>query len=435
MSYFSKMEQPCQHMLYWLDLLRERGGDTERFQEEVLRSIARWTRRIQSEVEQTEREPSEPSTLEETRKLRPRGPRRLDMALSDSRLEDKILGAWLGRAAGCTLGIPPEGLTRAAIRNACKASGEKYPLKDYWKLDPKMLDPEWNHYNSTPRKEFFKGRLGFAGSDDDLAYTLIGLLILEEYGPDFSSEDVGEAWKKYLTIACTAEEVALKNLREGIGVDRCGVKDNPFRDWIGADIRSDPWGYAAPGWLEKAAEFAHRDSWISHRSAGIHGAMLYSAAIAAAFVVDDPLEAIQLGLTEIPRGCRVAKTVKQTLGWCHKDRCWDRTMDRIEKQYARMNMAHTLNNLAITVAGLFHGEKNFEKTITLTVMGGVDTDCNAATAGSLLGAILGAKRLPKKWIAPLGNRVETYLKGKEHFRSNDVARRFRRIARQVLGEV
>ena len=30
--------------------------------------------------------------------------------------------------------------------------------------------------------------------DDDIAYTLLGLLIAEEYGPDFSTADVGTAW-------------------------------------------------------------------------------------------------------------------------------------------------------------------------------------------------------------------------------------------------
>ena len=96
-----------------------------------------------------------------------------------------------------------------------------------------------------------------------------------------------------------------------------------------------------------------------------------------------------------------------------------------------MSGVHALNNLEIAIAGLYYGKGDFEKTITLTVMGGRDTDCTAATAGSIMGAVLGFKRLPKKWIGPLGNRVETYLTGKRRWTSTAVARRFLRIARRV----
>jgi ADP-ribosylglycohydrolase len=66
-------------------------------------------------------------------------------------------------------------------------------------------------------------------------------------------------------------------------------------------------------------------------------------------------------------------------------------------------------------------------------MGGVDTDCTGATAGSILGAILGAKRLPKKWTAPFGDKVESYIKGKRWWRTSDIVRRFIRVAETVTG--
>ena len=40
--------------------------------------------------------------------------------------------------------------------------------------------------------------------DDDIAYTQLGLLILEECGRNFSTADVGRMWLKYLPMACTA---------------------------------------------------------------------------------------------------------------------------------------------------------------------------------------------------------------------------------------
>ena len=64
---------------------------------------------------------------------------------------------------------------------------------------------------------------------------------------------------------------------------------------------------------------------------------------------------------------------------------------------------HKINNAAIVVLGLLHGKINFEKSITLSVMCGWDTDCNGATACLILGVISGANKLLKKWKDPIYN--------------------------------
>jgi len=57
------------------------------------------------------------------------------------------------------------------------------------------------------------------------------------------------------------------------------------------------------------------------------------------------------------------------------------------------------------------------------VMGGLDTDCNGATAGSIIGAILGAEALPGKWIDPLDDRVKSIVTGFTDMRISDLAKR------------
>ncbi len=37
---------------------------------------------------------------------------------------------------------------------------------------------------------------------------------------DFTVEDVGEYWLEHLPLACTAEDVALKNLKKGIAAKK-----------------------------------------------------------------------------------------------------------------------------------------------------------------------------------------------------------------------
>jgi len=386
--------------------------------------------RLIKNAERLETEPGldqlEPDTLKDIRSARMRGPRTLDLDLDEERLYDKMLGALLGRGAGCILGIPVEGMSRARIEVWARKIGQNYPLDGYWKETPAH-----GHHYVEPIEHFLRGKITHIGSDDDLAYTILGLLILEECGLEFTTADVGRMWLKYLPMACTAEKVALDNLRAGVKPPRTAIKDNPYAEWIGADIRSDPWGYAAAGMPELAAELAYRDATLSHIKTGVYGAMFFSAAIAAAFVVDDPMECIRIGLTEIPKRSRLAQTIRQTVTWCRKDRNWAETHDRITRKFKGMNGVHTLNNAAVTVLGLYHGSGDFGKTICYTVMGGMDTDCTGATAGSLLGAMLGAKKLPARWVKPLGDTMTTYLKGKKRFRTSGFARRFTKAALDV----
>ena len=51
---------------------------------------------------------------------------------------------------------------------------------------------------------------------------------------------MGEARLKYLYYACTAERMTLRNLKAGVPAAQAAEIDNPFTEWVGADIRSDP---------------------------------------------------------------------------------------------------------------------------------------------------------------------------------------------------
>jgi ADP-ribosylglycohydrolase len=425
-SYFPKLDEAYSTFKAWLDLRKEQGADISGFENQVRATLSGLSERLEAMQPPFTDRYIEPVSLEEIRASRPEGPRVLPYSLTDEQLYDKMLGAWLGRGAGCTLGIPVEGWSRARIKEWAGILGQSYPLSEYWKEVPRR----GMHY-SDPIESFLKGNINRIGSDDDLAYTVLGLLILEECGLDFTTEDVGRIWLKYLPMACTAERVALDNLKKGLRPPETALRGNPYVEWIGADIRSDPWGYAAPGLPEVAAGFAYRDASVSHVMNGTYGEMFFSAAISGAFVTEDPIRCLGIGLTEIPAKCRLAETVKETLRWCETDGDWGATHDRIAKKYEGMSGAHTLNNAALTVAGLYYGEGDFEKTIAYTVMGGVDTDCTGATAGSIMGAILGAKNLPEKWIGPLDDKLTTYIRGHEVNSTSDLARRCCSVAEHV----
>jgi ADP-ribosylglycohydrolase len=146
--------------------------------------------------------------------------------------------------------------------------------------------------------------------------------------------------------------------------------------------------------------------------------------IAAAFAVDDLDELVRIGLSEIPKDCRLAEAIRLGRRWVKTDGDWRKTLERVDRHFAGMHPVHTINNAVLTLAGLYYGEGDFTRTIGITVSMGYDNDCTGATAGSICGAVLGAKRLPARWVKPLGDEVVTYIKGHERLRSSQIAERF-----------
>jgi ADP-ribosylglycohydrolase len=370
----------------------------------------------------------EPSDLATIRERRPPGPRRLRGPVSD--LEDRLYGAWLGRAAGCLLGKPVEGWSRDRIRKVLEHAGA-YPLTDYfpWVDNP----PPDADYRQRPRN-LFRGFITHMVRDDDMDYPLIGLKVLETVGPDFTSQDIAQAWLTSLPyqLVYTAERVAYRNLVNGLEPPATATYRNPYREWIGAQIRADIWGWINPGWPERAAEMAYRDARVSHVKNGLYGAMFVAAMLSAAFVTRDPHEIVAIGLSEIPATSRLAEAVRQVVRWCAEDRDWQLTTDRILAAYGHYHWVHTINNAALIVMGFLYAEGELEPAITRTVMGGFDTDCTGATVGSLIGVLRGARGLPAKWVGPLNDRLESIVVGMTDNRFSDLARRTAVFARAAL---
>lgn len=363
---------------------------------------------------------AEPSDLPGIRRLCPRGPRRLKSPVSAARLRDRLRGAFLGRCAGCMLGKPVEGWHRDQIFKALRKDG-RFPLTDYFEASTiraggKPAHPLGPTYCT-------RGHFDHMERDDDTDYTILGVHYLKTYGARFTTAHVAHEWQMRLPylMTYTAERAAYRNLVNGLPLEQVPVYRNPFREWIGAQIRADGFGYCAAGMPELAAEFAHRDAALSHVKNGIYGEMLFAAMTAAAAVCDDPHEVVEIGLSQIPAGCRLAAAVREVVRWAGEHRDWQDTLAGIHRKYCDYHPIHTINNACLVIMGLLHGRMDFGRTICMTVMGGWDTDCTGATAGSVLGAMLGADRLPAKWIRPLHNRIESIVVGYNDVKITDIA--------------
>lgn len=393
--------------------------------EKALRSVLEEIKALPIDEELAKQEPND---LAQIQKLRPEGPRRIWNKLDEAKYKERLEGALFGRFAGCTLGAPVEFWSIRQMELLAKENGTDFPPTDYWIYVP---DPLSTRYEVSPRSVYTRDQMNGVPVDDDVTYTLLGLLVVEDFGPDFSVEDIGKAWVKYLPYACTAEDVALRNLRAGVVARQAAETNNPYCEWIGADIRSDPWGYMAPAWPQKAAEMAYNDAYISHRRQGIYGEMYFSAVISAAFAVDDPVEALKIGLTEIPRDCALAKAVKWAFEVAPEIKNYRQARDAMEKQFKGMHPVHTINNACLTIWGITIGGTDFTKAIGETVAMGMDNDCTGATVGSIVGAVVGKNGIPEYWYKNFNDTVRSYLIGNPSFSLSDLVKRFTNQASKI----
>ena len=359
---------------------------------------------------------TEPSTLNEIKTERPDAPRDLQFSAADDTTYDRIYGGWLGRAAGCALGKPVEGWLKERI-DALLTETASLPLDNYL--------PFSDRYMPTVHKPSTRGNIRYMDRDDDMDYQILGLMALESHGARVTPRSIANIWIQKMSYGTvyTAEQAAYRNFVMSIWPPESAGYRNPYREWIGAQIRADIFGYVAPGKPELAAELAFRDASISHEKNGIYGEMFVAAMIAAAFVYATAEDIITAGLGEIPAKSRLAECVRKTLAWCQEEENWEVAWEKINQHYGHYHGVHTINNAALIVMGLHYGEQDFERGIVCTVRGGWDTDCTGATVGSILGIKGGARSLPEKWIGVLNDRLLSAVAGENDNKISDLARR------------
>lgn len=345
---------------------------------------------------------------------------------------EKIYGGWLGRSAGCLLGQPVEGWRSERITGLLRESGN-YPIKSY--ISSELPLPLREKYDVTDEGGAYGAKLkgwinnvSYMPEDDDTNYTMLALKLLEDYGPNFSPADVGECWLASLPLlhTCTAERVAYLNLCNLRLPPESAVFCNPYREWIGAQIRGDLFGYINPGNPERAAEMAWRDASISHVKNGIYGEMFAAAMIASAFVLRDPEKIVLAGLAQVPKNCRLAFSIRQALDWRRAGKSLEESVALLRRDWDEKDphhWCHTISNAMLVVFGLLYGELDFTKSIGIGTVFGFDTDCNSATIGSILGVVLGEKALPKTWTDPLQDTILSGVHGFGRISISELAHR------------
>ncbi len=323
------------------------------------------------------------------------------MFITEQKLKDKVLGCWYGKNIGGTLGAPFE--WRRQINN----------VTDY--------------------TQDLKGN---PAPNDDLDIQLLWLIALEEQKLRLSTRELGYYFSIFVTPHWAEYGNAKANMKLGIHSPQCGLENNIYKESCGSYIRSEIWACIAAGTPDLAVKYMLADSAIDHggNSEGTYAAVAVAAMEAAAFVESDAEKLIDIGMSYIPEESGIYK-VTQLVRDCRKaGKTYLEARDEVLKEYRGAPFQYfdgaktvalcsdrdrelgfcdgakgydAVDNFGIIIIGLLYGEGDFTNTLCYAVNCGEDTDCTAATLGSLLGIMHGYSSIPKRWIEPIGNAIKT----------------------------
>lgn len=333
---------------------------------------------------------------------------------TDGDLRKKVYGAWMGRICGCMLGKTVECIHSSELWPFLKETNN-FPMHRYiYRSDLSAEILAKYQYDFASRE--YADQINGMPADDDTNYTTMAQLLIEKYGKDFTPYDVANLWSMVQSknAYCTAERVAFHNFSNGYEPPQTAIYKNPYREWIGAQIRGDYFGYINPGNPSQASEMAWRDASISHVKNGIYGEMLVAAMISIAAVCDNIEDVILGALAYIPSTSRLYEAILNLYAGYKNGMTKEEAFEKIHEEYNESTThcwCHTISNALIVVTSLLYGDGNFAESICMAVETGYDTDCNGATVGSIVGMMKGIENIPEYWTKPFSDKLNTTIFG------------------------
>lgn len=248
--------------------------------------------------------------------------------------------------------------------------------------------------------------------NDDLDLQLIWLVALEEEGPRYiNSEVLSNYWNAYQIMPVNEYGIAKNNINNGFKASIAGdMENNIWKDSNGAWIRTEVWATLCPGAVDNAVSYAIEDAKVDHGfGEGTHAAMFVAALESAAFFESDIEKLIDIGLSKVCKESILHKTISLVRSEYKKGTPWKDVRNKVVdlNKDLRNGWFQAPNNIAYVVIGLLYGELDFKKSMLIAVNCGDDTDCTAATVGSILGIIYGEEKIPNDWKEYIGDSIKS----------------------------
>jgi len=320
---------------------------------------------------------------------------------------DKLRGMWFGQVMGNYAGrgtFDDGGVTRNR-EGAVRRGGWDY-------------DIGWESFMGTDPW----------GGDDDTALEYLYLNTLTT-NPSPTNADLDQAWADHVI----PEQFYIANRQAGWLIQRgaippdCGsIRSNMHWYAIDSQIATESIGAAAPGMRQRAAELVGRFASVTNDGYPVHAAQFYGAMYAAAAFESDVEQVVAAGLDVVPQTSRTRQVVQDVIDWYQLDAAdgvldWRATQEKLFDEYGwnsdssyhrYRGWIESTTNCGATVLAMLYGQGYFKDTVEIGILAGWDVDCNAATAGGLIGLIGGYSALPAELTGAASDnyRVESGLK-------------------------
>ncbi len=275
---------------------------------------------------------------------------------------DKVYGCWLGKCVCGNIGAPFEGMKqKLSVRFDRSMAEETAP-------------------------------------NDDLDLQVLFLDVVERFGPDFTADQLAEAFYRNCPYAPGEYAYFKKNFRCGIHPPLSGSFNNEvYRTGMGCTIRSELWACLAPGDPEKAVNFCLRDGVLDHDGDGLWGEVFLTALESLAFAGGRIPDLIGRAAQFVPGDSPLRRLIGEVLRWAEEDLSFFRIRDLIVSRYGSAEATSVYQNVGFILLGLLRGSRNFLESAIEVCNCGFDTDCTCASFGAVRGILLGGEQLNREY--------------------------------------
>ncbi|MDF2685561.1 MAG: putative rane protein [Clostridia bacterium] len=302
----------------------------------------------------------------------------IEKQISNDDLYDKILGSWIGQAAGVVWGASTEFVY----------GGKTIPENEVPSIDSLDMNGMF--------------------TQDDLYVEIPFIQAMLENGVNCDIKYLADAFKNTEFPLWHANLAARDNLIKDIEAPLSG---NPLYNQHSEDIdwqiEADFVGHLYPGLINTAANKAFEIGHIMNYGDGVYGGVFVTAMHSAAFFAKDINEIINAGIQAIPEGTTFRQIMDDVKKCFDEGKTWEECWQFIETKWGKTDRCISLAeselnidakmNSAYILIGLLYGKGNFDDSMRISMQCGQDSDCNPSSVGAILGNFYGYKALDEKW--------------------------------------
>ncbi len=304
--------------------------------------------------------------------------------MSKNELIDKIKGGWAGQVIGVTYGGPTEFRFKGTM------------IQPYYPIPWTDSTMKW-WYDNAP------------GLYDDVYMDITFVDVFQKYGIDAPVDSHAMAYARADYKLWHANQVGRYNILNGIMPPMSGHwKNNPHADCIDFQIEADFAGLMSPAMPNTSSQISDGIGHIMNYGDGWYGGVYVAAMYTMAFVSKDVEFVVTEALKTIPAESEFHKCMSDVIAeykkntadwrdaWYMVEKKWSQDMSCPDGIFDAFNIDAKVN-CAYAIIGLLYGKGDYGKTLDIATRCGQDSDCNPATAGGILGTMLGYNAIPAYW--------------------------------------